>query len=453
LSWKALSDEAKEEGLLLYTTGSNPSDVSKHLLAKYGVKVPPVTLGRRLRELAEQRVEEGTGTRISYVEHGDSEVTAQLIGEELPTVADVKRALGLGEEWEAFNVRTSSAQKPVSSVAKKLSWIEGVISGSIDQSPAQVQVMYRLEVSFRKVVAPASLQPLQLKVTVRGKAKGASGKVGNSVLILPDPQIGYFVEADGEMGELASYHDSLALQTALNFAAYLQPDAIVWVGDLLDLPDWQEKFPSSPNQWSQTQRSLEEAAYWLAKFRPLAESMVVLEGNHDERMPRAAKMRMPASWNLKAVNSKHPALSLPNLLDFDGLDVTYVNGYPNNEYWLNDNTKIIHGKVVRGNPGGTATALVNNTGANVVFGHIHRIELNTRTVHTRAGERYLQAMSPGCLCRTDYVVPGHSHGQNWQQGVGIINFVDDEPFMTPLRISANYRVVFDGRIFTPEGVE
>jgi hypothetical protein len=68
-----------------------------------------------------------------------------------------------------------------------------------------------------------------------------------------------------------------------------------------------------------------------------------------------------------------------------------------------------------------------------IFGHIHRRELAQRTRHTRHGPRTVTAVSFGCLCRLDGVVPSTKGGmdlaglpvrttEDWQNGIGIVHY-------------------------------
>jgi hypothetical protein len=100
--------------------------------------------------------------------------------------------------------------------------------------------------------------------------------------------------------------------------------------------------------------------------------------------------------------------------------------------WLNENFRVIHGHKVKSG-GMTAHGYLDDARVSTCFGHVHRRELAQRTRHTFHGARTVTAVSFGCLCRIDGVVPSTKggidlHGQpvrtteDWQNGIGIVRF-------------------------------
>jgi len=248
-----------------------------------------------------------------------------------------------------------------------------------------------------------------------------------SALVLPDTHWGF--KRDQHTGKLTPFHDRRALGVALALAASYPFDTLIFLGDTLDLAEWSDKFTRTPDFYFTTQGAIIEAAWWLARFRaalPAAE-MGVIEGNHDERMRDAIARHLSAAYHLRPATEINlpPALSVPRLLGLDAINARWVGDYPNGEFWLNDRLVCIHGDKARAGPGDTAKAMVSNAVRSVVFGHIHRIERATRTLDERDGSRVISAVSPGCLCRVDWTVPGHARGQNWQQGLSVAHYKPD----------------------------
>jgi hypothetical protein len=136
-------------------------------------------------------------------------------------------------------------------------------------------------------------------------------------------------------------------------------------------------------------------------------------------------------------------MSIPHLLRLDDLKIIYASGYPANIIWITDRLACVHGEKVRSG-GSTAAAVVDDERVSIIFGHIHRIELQHKTRRVREGARTSLAASPGCLCRIDGAVPSTKGGidvfgrplvrpENWQQGFAILTYrPDDGPFALEL---------------------
>jgi hypothetical protein len=255
--------------------------------------------------------------------------------------------------------------------------------------------------------------------------------------ILPDPQIGFRRYEDGT---LDPFHDVQAIDVALQIMAYVQEkfgiDVAINLGDFLDLPE-HSRFIQEAAFANTTQLAINYGHEFLAKQRAIAPKtrIVLLEGNHDNRLNLHATRNAAASYGLKKANDLDgdPVLSVKNLLCLDELGVEFYDKYPSQEsqVWLGKYLRAMHGTKVRSN-GSTAAAYTNDTPhLSSIFGHIHRIELQYRTTFDSTGPIRSVAFSPGCLCRVDGAVPSVNagigadgkpglHFENWQQGVGIV---------------------------------
>lgn len=297
-------------------------------------------------------------------------------------------------------------------------------------------VRFEIDPSFKDgpqwpVVQQAAQIPIKLQ-----KRKASKSKVKTAV-ILPDPQIGY--RQDLVTGELDPFHDEKAMAVALQVIADLQPDLIVNLGDFLDLASF-GKYLQEPGFANTTQKAINRGYRFLVEQKtasPNAE-MVLLEGNHDQRLLRSIMVNSIAAFGLHRAEKPDnwPVLSIPFLLRLDELGVTFVDGYPGGEFWINDNLRCIHGVKVRSNAS-TADAVVKEERVSSIFGHIHRIEMQYKTVNTRHGFKTRLAFSPGTLARIDGAVPSTNGGvdswgkpvkryENWQQGVGVVYYEDGE---------------------------
>jgi hypothetical protein len=300
-------------------------------------------------------------------------------------------------------------------------------------------------------ILPA-VQPVGIDVEIPAPGRAATGGKREGIhaaLILTDPQFGF--RKDIYTGALDPFHDRAALDVALQIAQALQPDRIIWVGDMEDLPDWSDRFLRSPEFYWSTQPGIIETVWWLAQFRlacPDAK-IEILEGNHDKRLEDALLRHLPAAYNLHPPSEMHlpPAMSIPRLLDLERLHIEYVPDYPNGQIWLNEAGVVIHGDVARGQSHATVSHVVKASDVTVIQGHIHRLEWASRTIHGAYGRRPIYAFCPGCLCRVDGIVPGAKARQNWQQGIAVV-YHDDKTELTPVPIPIRQgRAIFDGVLY------
>lgn len=281
-------------------------------------------------------------------------------------------------------------------------------------------------------------------------------------VILPDPQIGY--RRDILREDYDPFHDETAMDVALQIIADVQPELIVNLGDLVDLPEF-SRHPQEPGFARTTQRSIDRAHEWLASQRASSPEakIVLLEGNHDRRLEKAIVQNAQSAFGLQraCVPESWPVLSLPFLLRMDDIDVEYIEGYPANIFWINDNLACVHGHKTRSS-GSTASLMVDDERSSVIFGHIHRIELQHKTRRIRSGSRSSLAACPGCLCRIDGAVPGFKSStdiygrpvqswENWQQGIAVVSYQDgDSPFHVELVPIHSGTCIFRGKTYTAQ---
>ena len=269
-------------------------------------------------------------------------------------------------------------------------------------------------------------------------------------VILPDPQVGYRAlnsraTDDGQLvAELDPFHDDAALDVAVDIVRAVRPSVVVNLGDFLDFPEF-GTYEQQP-EWALTGNAAVNAAHrFLARQRAAAgpdAELVLLEGNHDRRLPKAVARNAMAALRLRRAGDPPdgwPVLSVPHLLRLDDLAVTYVDGYPAAAWWLNDQLACIHGHKVS-STGSTAWRVIADEVVSVLMGHVHRLELvHRRPARTRDHPEFsILAASPGCLSRTDGAVPSAkgstdalgrpvSSAENWQQGVAVVTYQPDPP--------------------------
>ena len=276
-------------------------------------------------------------------------------------------------------------------------------------------------------------------------------------VFLPDPQIGYRWYG-GE--EWAPFHDERAIELAMQLIQKIQPDEVVNLGDMIDFPTL-SRWPQEEAMQRTIQKSIDYTHEFLSKQRANAPKakIVWVEGNHDLRLQNYVQANAAKISGLRRANMEHelPLLSLPYLLRLDEINVDYVGGYPKAEYYLSDSLKAKHGDCVKSS-GRTAAAVVEREDVSTVFGHVHRTELAYKTRHGRKGPRTQFAHCPGALCLTNGQVPGFHTGtdvdmkpvtyyQDWQLGITVVHYDDDQAHMQHIPFGNNYEALYEGKMY------
>jgi predicted phosphodiesterase len=302
-------------------------------------------------------------------------------------------------------------------------------------------------------------QPVNITAPKPAKKPKTKHKVA---VVLPDPQIGGRFLFDKGWDP---FHDEAAMDVALQLVSFLEEtDRVDWVinlGDFLDLPS-QGRFDQEAGFAGTTQQAIDRGHLFLQQQRAAAgpeAEIVLIEGNHDRRMEKYILSNSAAAWGLKRANMDElPVMSLPYLLRLDEIGVTYIDAYPAGAFWLTPTIRAIHGNKARSN-GSTAAAYTNaDPHISTIFGHAHRLEIQSRTVFNRDAAIRSVAVSPGCLCRVDGAVPSvngstHVDGtpakyyENWQQGVAVVVVENDVPYVELIEIR-NGVAWFRGQKFT-----
>ena len=294
---------------------------------------------------------------------------------------------------------------------------------------------------FITQAAPTKITPSKAKPKTRDFRVYAS---------IPDEQIGY----RNLNGELVPMHDERAMAVARLILKEYQPDIIVKAGDTGDLGEFSRFDPDAPSNPGTVQATIDRAHAWNAELRadnPNAR-IVELEGNHNRLTKFVLKHAMQLAGVTRANTPEDwPVVTWPFLTRMDETDTEWVSGYPANEFWATDDLVFVHGKQVASRGSTACKMSQDHPDANVVFGHVHRQEMHTRT--TRFG-KFLTAITFGTLARIDGIVPSFWNGiddrgdtvqrmENWQNGIGLIyDYGDGEYQFDSIQIhggTANYR--------------
>lgn len=262
-----------------------------------------------------------------------------------------------------------------------------------------------------------------------------------TALVLMDRQTGH--HRGQQDTKIKTIHDRKAIDLAVQVAGLCKPEVLVDVGDLLDFAGI-SYFDESPGFRHVLQPALCEVAYDNARLMSAAEpeEFHIIEGNHDKRLDKKLMEDAEEMYQIKTAEAQKeggpPAVSVPSLLNFNEMGITWHEGYPDNEFLLNDGIAIEHGDTSKSDSGGTVRYMLkyNTTDYSRIVGHIHRHEFAWKTVWKGDDRRELFAGSGGALCRVDGGVPGTQDKQNWQQGLIVVHYDPDgwQHIINPIRI-------------------
>lgn len=284
-------------------------------------------------------------------------------------------------------------------------------------------------------------------VNIEHKSAKRTARSLKRAFIYSDIQVGF--RRNLITGELHSFHDDEAIKVAMAIQEDVQPDVVVIIGDYIDFPMF-GRFDQEPGFQVTTQATIDRSHEILAQIRAITPDaeIVWISGNHDIRLQNYVIKNAMAAFGLQRANAPEewPVMSLEFLLRLDELDIKYIDGYPNGEYYINERLKCEHGRKVAPR-GKIAVKLVDDETVSVITGHNHRVEMIHRTTKTKDGPRVTMGMTLGCLCKIDGSIPSTKSAidargntvksqEDWQHAVGIVEYQDgDMPFQaTPILI-------------------
>lgn len=383
---------------------------------------------RILATLSEEEKKKREAAEGLYVrEEGPNHVTVMKRGS-IKSPLELIAEAGLdSEDWIVTKVVLNGWEVGAKAKWVDLTYDDGRATGTVKEDGLKIAPLYQVKVHLTRkqpiAVCPI-IHPIECPEVFSFPEGKAPADTAQASLVLADLHVGFY--RDLHMGELIPFHDQRAMSIAVQVARDRQPDRIDILGDVLDLPEWTDKFLRSPEMLETTQPAINAVHAWLKSIRqvcPDAE-MYLYRGNHEKRPERAIITHLRAAYGLRAADELDlpPALSVPRLLALHQLGVIWVE---ENE-WLNDDLVVGHGQVAR-KPGLTSKAISESDIVHQIHAHIHRREVASRTLHTRHGQKTVTATCFGCLCHIDGRVPARTTKLQWQQGIGIVQFQEQHP--------------------------
>lgn len=227
------------------------------------------------------------------------------------------------------------------------------------------------------------------------------------------------------------YEDKAVLSLVEQFMKELQPDYLIANGDINDFYPLSQ-FDKNPERLTNLQGDMNSTKRMLARQRAIVPNarMILIGGNHEDRLRRYLWSRDPALANLEC-------LELNKLFGLDESDISEV-GYEEG-LLINGVFLIIHGNIVSVHSSYTAKRMYEKHGGCGMCGHTHR------------GGSFYKKDRFGiwgwwenfCLCDLD---PDYVQNPNWHHGFSLIHFLKKRFYVEQIPI-IDGKFIYGGRMY------
>jgi hypothetical protein len=207
------------------------------------------------------------------------------------------------------------------------------------------------------------------------------------------------------------YEDSHVVRNLSLFIKAFRPDAVLTIGDEIDLPQisrWTENTPGWYEQTLAEDRDRTVDVLW-SLFEYSKEAHMV-RSNHTDRLYKVIMKKIPAFLSL-------PELKFEKFLKLDEMGIKFwTTPMPIAKGWI-----AIHGDLgsLNPNPGLSALNQAKRHGQNVIMGHTHRAG---RSAHSEASNGVLRRVLHGVEVghAMDLKAAKYVSTPNWQQAFAIV---------------------------------
>ena len=438
----------KQEVISLRKLGKPLKEISELT----GVKVNTIkTLLKNDRE-SNQTVNGADIKNKISITRGDNRQTITSVGDRIKTIDQLIIECDIDlDKWIITKPEIKKWDVQRKNVDQEMEWVSGRMDGYkkdhgdftiVQLFSVSTEMVLREPEAIRPVISPINIKVGKLRKVVKKETEYKKG------LLLFDPHIGF--EQNMRSKKLKPFHDRKAIDIAFQFCKEFTFDWVGLGGDWQDNAMFSDKFQKKISYYFNTQAALCENSWtcgMLRKLQPTAD-MDYFEGNHEVRIENMIINHLLPAYGLRPADNVDglAVMSVPFLLGLPGLNINYIGNYPGSEHWVNEKVVIRHGDIARKGSGATASAIAKESTYTEIFGHIHRFEWAVRTEHRNGKTNYIQAFSPGCLCKIDGTVPAKSKRPNWQQGFAIIHYNDEECFIDPVMIKDG-KAFYQGKVY------
>ncbi len=453
----------------------------KEVAEKYGinfhtlrghVKKGHTSIGpNRNKELVTSSKKEQKSTSLKWGKNGEGSVIFSG-GQEIPNDSDIKallRHVGKNPDdynWEVVSVSWNSS-----------SWhrAEEVAAQSIKHSAFSapscvVKIKIEPKSESRNMTVEIRQAP-PIKINVASTNKPLKRRISDlkCAVIYADSQIWYWKDQEGIWHPT---HDEAALDVGLQITGDVDAehgiDVMVDLGDLVDFPVVSNHpSPLAMTLHESTNLSIARSSRLMAERTAVslnAKKRRWLRGNHEQRWSDWLANNAPHLVGLQRAGEMEstPVLSLQYLTRSDELGWTLgERSYPNDVFWLNDNTRCIHGTVGKSQVGDTLKEYLKEE-VNTIAGHTPHAGIAYNTIARQNGPRTYVACTPGGFMRrdgkvpsrgnknTDLGQPSESDGNRWEQGMAIVFYSEDGKTVPQIEHIPifNGRAVWRGKLYT-----
>ena len=252
----------------------------------------------------------------------------------------------------------------------------------------------------------------------------------------------------------APHHDKTLFALTCEYLADEQPDQIIVNGDLMDAAVvGRHRVIPGGGYDNPIQENIDEAYGILRQLRTTCPNseIVLLRGNHDERIEHALIDNVVSLYRLRAAGEEIPALSLENLLRLQELRVDYID-----EPWDRAKTPVLgnyriasrHGHSTTKNPG---PKILADLSGSTIQGHSHRLSAYYLTSHhPEYGPETRVALEAGCMCEIADGL-GYAREPSWQQGFLVAKSWPQSQVGPKDDFTVSTAIYLPGRLLLPDG--
>jgi hypothetical protein len=227
------------------------------------------------------------------------------------------------------------------------------------------------------------------------------------------------------------YHDYSAVKLVDDFLADIQPDLLIYAGDIIDFYQI-SSFDKDPARVDNLQADINQVK---AMFRKHKMSMpntrkIMLDGNHEKRIQHFLWTKAPEISSLKCLTIEE----LFDLKEYNIEHIAYEQGIMINDIFL-----ILHGDIASIHSGYTAKRMFEKHGGCGMCGHCHRggsFYKRDRFGTWGWWENY-------CLCHLN---PDWIKNPNWVQGFSLVHFQGDRFYVEQIPIIHN-KFIYGGQLY------
>lgn len=264
----------------------------------------------------------------------------------------------------------------------------------------------------------------------------------------------------------APLHDEELHQTSLDIIREIKPDAVLMLGDLLDLSGGVSRHADQDNgaDIPDPNECIQAGYQILCDIRHALgpkKRMLFLEGNHDVRIGRKIANEASPLKGLRIGGTDVNPYSLDHLLRFDELDVEMVRHHgltyplafmevvPDDR--MNAGLVALHGVRARKGTGQSALATAKDRGHGVIMGHCHRLGAVSFNQWTTDGQkRKVHAIEAGAIARTDSTGLGYAPIESNDQASGfvVLTIFEDNTIHPEIVSWENDQAIFRNQIWS-----